>query len=82
VVASNTLRDDSSTDRIGSPGPGAGPPSSPWRAACAASGAPAYFTIEKLTAFEIDEIPSGAVGLKVTNAVWMRKPTNTGHGGS
>ena len=41
-----------------------------------------YFVIEKLTGFEIDEIPSGAVGLKVTNAVWMRKPTNTGHGGS
>ena len=30
---------------------------------------PGYFVIEKLTGFEIDEIPSGAMGLKVTNAV-------------
>ena len=39
---------------------------------------PHYFVMVNDSVFEIDWMPDGAVGLKVTNAEWILWPTSTG----
>ena len=34
-----------------------------------------YFVIEKENVFEIERMPDGEAGSRVTKAVWMRRPT-------